>query len=106
MGVPVLLRRFLTYGATNIDEIIGDHAESDPALHSVFAFVPTTVEPVSPLGHADAALAAGPPILAVTEPALLFARAGAQHSWWSGWCATGSGGASRLALIYPRGRRL
>src|SRR5215831_2886557 len=71
MGVPVLPRRFLTYGATNIDEIIGDHAEPDPALHSVLAFIPTTVEPVSPLGHADAAFAAGPPFLAVTEPALL-----------------------------------
>src|SRR5215468_8022261 len=69
--MAVLLRRFLTDDATNIHEIIGDHAESDPTLHSIFAFVATAVEPVSPLRHADAALASGPPFLAVAEPALL-----------------------------------
>src|ERR1700756_323143 len=62
---------FLVDGAADVDEIIGDHAEPDPALHSIFAFVPTAVEAVSPLGHADAALAAGPPFLTVAEPALL-----------------------------------
>ena len=35
------------------------------------AFVSATIEPVSPLGHADASLASGPPFLAVAEPALL-----------------------------------
>src|SRR5246127_2846186 len=62
---------FLVDGAADVDEIIGDHAEPDPTLHSIFAFVPTAVEAVSPLAHADAALAAGPPFLAVAEPALL-----------------------------------
>src|ERR1700757_3303049 len=61
---------FLVDGAADVDEIIGDHAEPDPTLHSIFAFVATAVEAVSPLAHADAALAAGPPFLAVPEPAL------------------------------------
>ena len=69
--MEVLLRRFLTDDATNIDKIIGDHTESDPTLHPVFAFVATAVEPVSPLRHADAALTSGTPFLTVAEPALL-----------------------------------
>src|ERR1700756_1379927 len=62
---------FLIDGAADVDEIIGDHAESDPTLHSIFAFVATAVEPMSPLRHADAALTSGTPFLAVAEPALL-----------------------------------
>src|ERR1700756_3093721 len=41
------------------------------ARASILAFVATTVEAVSPLGHADAALASGTPFLTVAEPALL-----------------------------------
>ena len=67
----MLACRFLVDGAADVDEIIGDHAEPDPAPHSILAFVATTVEAVSPLGHADAALASGTPFLTVAEPALL-----------------------------------
>ena len=56
---------------SNVDEIIADHAEPDPALHPLFALVPAAVETVSPLGNADASLASGAPFLAVAEPALL-----------------------------------
>ena len=47
----------------DIDEIVGNHTEADPTLHSGIAFVLAAVEPVPPLGRADAALAPGPPFL-------------------------------------------
>jgi len=56
--------------ATDVDEIVGDHAEPDPTLHSIVTFVPAAIETVSPLGHADASLASGPPFLAVAKPTL------------------------------------
>ena len=49
---------------TDVDEVVGDHAEPDPTLHSGLALVPTAVEAVPPLDHADASLASGPPFLA------------------------------------------
>src|SRR5262249_30259477 len=39
--------------------------------HSVEAFVAAAIETVSPLDHADAPLASGPPFLPIAEPALL-----------------------------------
>ena len=42
---------------TDVDEVVGDDAEPDPALHSDSAFVAAAVEPVSPFDHADAPLA-------------------------------------------------
>jgi hypothetical protein len=59
------------HDAADVDEIISDHAEADPALHSAIAPVAAAIETVSPLDHADATLASGAPFLAVAEPALL-----------------------------------
>ena len=47
--------------ATDVDEIIGDHAEADPTLHSELALVAGAAEPVSTLDHADASFASGAP---------------------------------------------
>jgi hypothetical protein len=57
-------------GTANVDEVVGDHAEPDPALHSGIALVSAAIEAVPPLGDADASLASGPPLLAIAEPAL------------------------------------
>src|SRR5262249_29663525 len=66
-----LLRlRGLFHSATDIDEVVGDHAEADPAIHSDRSLVAATAKAVSPLDHADSPLASGAPLLAVTEPAL------------------------------------
>ena len=43
--------------AANVEEIIGDHAESDPALHPKFSPISGAVEPVSPFNHASPAAA-------------------------------------------------
>jgi hypothetical protein len=46
----------LVQGATDVDEIVGDDAEPDPAPHSGVALVAAAVEAVSAFGDADAAL--------------------------------------------------
>src|SRR6266496_4002391 len=56
---------------TDVEEIVGDYAEPDPALHSVVTLVSAAIETIAPFHDADAALAAGPPFLAVAEPTLL-----------------------------------
>ena len=58
------------HGATDVDEVVGDDAEANPAVHSDVTLIAAAVEAVSPLDHADATLASGAPLLAVAEPAL------------------------------------
>ena len=70
-GGDYMSRLLFFHRAADVDEVVGDHAEPDPALHSGVALVAAAIEPVSPLDHADASLASGPPFLAVAEPALL-----------------------------------
>src|SRR5215510_1052190 len=54
-----------------IDEIVGDDPEPDPALHSIVAGIAASVETMPTLADADAPLASGAPSLATAEPALL-----------------------------------
>src|ERR1035441_8988566 len=55
----------------DIDEVIADHTEPDPALHAALPLVAAAVEPVAALHHADAPFTTGPPFLAVAEPGFL-----------------------------------
>jgi hypothetical protein len=57
--------------AANIDEIVCNHAEPDPALHAFVTFVPAAIEAMSALADADASLASDSPSLTVAEPTLL-----------------------------------
>jgi hypothetical protein len=66
LGSEGLLPGLLGNNAADVDEIISDHAEADPALHSGIAPVAAAIETVSPLDHADATLASGAPFLAVS----------------------------------------
>src|ERR1700674_3485525 len=61
----------LVQGAADVDEVVGDDAEANPAFHSGVALVAAAVEAMSAFGDADATLASGAPFLAVAEPALL-----------------------------------
>ena len=61
-------------GIADVDEVVGDDAEPDPALHPVIALVSTAVEAVPAFDDADASLASGAPFLAVAEPAFLCSR--------------------------------
>jgi hypothetical protein len=66
-----LLGSALGHCAADVDDIIGNHAEADPSLHSDETFVAASVEAISALDHADASLASCAPLLAVAEPAFL-----------------------------------
>ena len=46
---------FLRHGIADGDEVVADHNEPDPALHSAIALVSRALESVAPLDHADAA---------------------------------------------------
>ena len=69
--VAELLGSWPSQGAADGDEVVGDDAEADPALHAGIAFVAAAVEAMAAFDHADAALAAGAPDLTSAEPALL-----------------------------------
>src|SRR5258705_917484 len=62
--------RLFFHCATDVDDVVGDESETDLTVHSGIAFVAAAIDPVSPLAHADASLASGPPFLSVAEPAL------------------------------------
>ena len=52
-------------------QIVGDHTQADPSLHSGVASVDAAPKTMPALQHADPALATGPPLLSLFEPALL-----------------------------------
>src|SRR6266478_5376841 len=68
LGLPAGL---LGHHAADVDQVVGNHPEADPALHSGIPLVPAAIKSVPSLDHADATLASGTPFLAVAEPALL-----------------------------------
>jgi hypothetical protein len=51
-----------------MDQIIGDDAEADPALHAGLALVATAVQAVPSFQKTDASFATGAPFLGVAEP--------------------------------------
>ena len=61
----------LGHDAADVDQVVGNHPEADPALDTGIPLVPAAIESMPSFDHADATLAAGPPFLAVAEPALL-----------------------------------
>ena len=68
LGLPAGL---LGHGAADVDQVVGNHPEADPALDTGIPLVPAAIESMPSFDHADATLAAGPPFLAVAEPTLL-----------------------------------
>jgi hypothetical protein len=58
------------HSAADVDDVVGDDSEANPALHSDVAPVAAAAEAVSPFDDADASLASGAPFLAVAELAL------------------------------------
>src|SRR5207247_8665258 len=58
---------------SDIDEVIGNDSETDPAMHACITFIEAATESVAPLEHADAPFATDAPFLSSAEPALLLA---------------------------------
>src|ERR1019366_5340452 len=55
----------------DVDEVIGDDAETYPSRHARLTFVSGSGQSVPPFEQTDSALAAGSPLLAFFKPALL-----------------------------------
>src|SRR5260370_40653841 len=51
-------------------EIVGDHAEADPAVHAVDPMIATAAQAMATFEHTDAAFAPDAPALAAAEPGL------------------------------------
>jgi hypothetical protein len=60
----------LFHGSADVDDVVCNDAEADPAVHSDEALVAATGEAVAVLDHTDASLASGAPFLAIAEPTL------------------------------------
>src|SRR6266436_4614706 len=58
---------------SDIDEVIGNDSETDPAMHACITFIEAATESAAPLEHADAPFATDAPFLSSAEPALLLA---------------------------------
>ena len=54
---------------SDVDQVVGDDAQPDPAFHAVGAAVAAAVQPVSPLQYTDASFRSRPPPLGLAEPA-------------------------------------
>src|SRR5262245_53923757 len=54
-----------------VDQIVGDHAESNPSIHSVLATIATPIQSVSPLQDADSTFTARLPLLGLSKPSRL-----------------------------------
>jgi len=63
--------RALMQRLADVDEVVGDDAEPDPALHAGLSPIAAAGEAAPALDDADASLAPGTPFLATAEPALL-----------------------------------
>jgi len=61
----------LGHDAADVDQVVGNHPEADPALDSGIPLVAAATQSMPSFDNADATLAAGPPFLAVAEPTLL-----------------------------------
>ena len=54
--------------ATDLDDVVRDHPKANPALHTFEPSIPTAIQSVASLQHANAAFASGPPALPRFEP--------------------------------------
>jgi hypothetical protein len=60
--------------APDVDHIIRDDAQADPALHAGVPFVSTAIQTMSAFHDTDAPLTPGAPFLPILEPAFLCSR--------------------------------
>jgi len=100
---------------TDMNDVVGDHPESDPAPDAVWSFVGRSAQPMPSFENTDAALTAGTPFLKLLEPALLLPllarlalgpKAGngnALHPQFLGLGFVGGGKESRIGRCRPWG---
>ena len=55
---------------TDMNDVVGDHPESDPAPSAIRSFIERSPQPMPAFENTDAAFTAGAPFLKLLEPAL------------------------------------
>src|SRR5260370_26159146 len=58
----------LCQAATDLDDVVRDHPKANPAPHTFEPSIPTAIQSMTTLQHADTAFASGPPALPSPEP--------------------------------------
>src|ERR1700730_4883959 len=58
----------LGHDAADVDQVVGNHPEADPALDTGIPIGPAATQSMPSFAHADATLAAGPPFLQLAAP--------------------------------------
>ena len=57
---------------SDVDEVVGDHSEANPTLHTVGSTITASAQAVAALDHTDASFTTGPPRLRFLKPPALF----------------------------------
>src|SRR6266849_2099018 len=70
IGLGALSRKI----ASDLDEIVGNHAQPDPTSHAVQPGIVATSQPVSSFEHADSTLRPGSPLLPSAKPTLVLKK--------------------------------
>src|SRR5207253_7775272 len=65
------LRRLKGQNSSDVDQIIRNHAQSNPSLHAIIAAISTSIQTMPSFEHTDPAFATGSPCLSLTEPSRL-----------------------------------
>ena len=52
----------------DVDEVVGDDAQSHPSTHTVMAAISTPIQSMSAFQYADSTFAAGSPLLTFSKP--------------------------------------
>src|SRR5215470_15911747 len=52
----------------HIDEIVGDHSESDPSVHAILTSIATSIQSMPAFQNADSALTTCSPLLTLSKP--------------------------------------
>src|ERR1051326_3078101 len=69
-SIFLTFRRLKGQNSSDVDQIVGNHAQSDPSFHAVVAPISTPIQPVSSFEHTDPAFASSSPGLCLSEPSL------------------------------------
>src|SRR5262249_22817801 len=65
---------FSRFGGENlpdVDQIIGDHTQSDPSSHAILTSIPAPIQSMPALQNTNSTFAAGSPLLTPSKPASL-----------------------------------
>src|SRR5262249_28999021 len=66
-----IVSRFGSENLPHVDQIVGDHTQSDPPSHTILTAIPAPIQSVPAFQNTDSTFAAGSPLLTSSKPASL-----------------------------------